>query len=45
MSCDLWRWTIDCEGRPCPGDCDVCVYEETYTIYEDTGTVSVGGEQ
>lgn len=27
MSCDLWRWTEECEGRPCPGDCDLCDYE------------------
>ena len=24
MSCSLYRWTEDCEGIPCPGDCDVC---------------------
>ena len=24
MSCSLYRWTEDCEGRECPGDCDVC---------------------
>ena len=28
MSCSLWRWTKDCEGQPCPGDCDVCGKEE-----------------
>ena len=24
MSCDLWRWTEECDHRPCPGDCDLC---------------------
>lgn len=24
MSCSLWRWTEDCEGQFCPGDCDLC---------------------
>lgn len=24
MSCDLWRWTEECDRRPCPGDCDLC---------------------
>lgn len=24
MSCSLWRWTEECEGKPCPGDCDLC---------------------
>ena len=28
MSCSLWRWTKDCDGKPCPGDCDVCGKEE-----------------
>ena len=28
MSCSLWRWTKDCDGQPCPGDCDVCGKEE-----------------
>lgn len=27
MSCDKWRWTEECEGRPCPGDCDLCNYD------------------
>lgn len=24
MSCSLWRWTEECDSRPCPGDCDLC---------------------
>lgn len=24
MSCSLYRWTEECEGKPCPGDCDIC---------------------
>lgn len=24
MSCSKWRWTEECDSRPCPGDCDYC---------------------
>lgn len=24
MSVSLWRWSEDCEGVPCVGDCDLC---------------------
>lgn len=24
MSVSLYRWTEACEGRECPGDCDLC---------------------
>ena len=24
MSCSLWRWTEECDNRPCCGDCDLC---------------------
>lgn len=24
MSVSLWRWSKECEGRPCCGDCDEC---------------------
>lgn len=24
MSVSKWRYTEQCEGRPCPGDCDLC---------------------
>lgn len=24
MSCSLYRYTEECDGRPCPGDCDLC---------------------
>lgn len=27
MSCSLWRYTEQCEGRPCPGDCDECSFD------------------
>lgn len=27
MSCSKWRWTKACDGRPCPGDCDLCGFE------------------
>ena len=27
MSVSLWRYTEQCEGRPCPGDCDCCEYD------------------
>lgn len=28
MSVSLWRWTENCEGRFCCGDCDECPYNE-----------------
>ena len=28
MSCSLWRWIEECDTHPCPGDCDLCDYEE-----------------
>lgn len=28
MSCSKWRWTESCDYHPCPGDCDLCDYEE-----------------
>lgn len=42
MSVSLWDWRPVCDTRPCPGDCDLCSYEDEYTIYEENGTVSVG---
>lgn len=24
MSCSLWRWSEECDSRPCLGDCDLC---------------------
>lgn len=42
MSCSLWRYTEQCEGRPCPGDCDLCDFDpDEYTI--DNDTVDYGG--
>lgn len=40
MSTDKWKWTEICDTRPCPGDCDLCDYDDeeddTITIkYED----------
>lgn len=29
MSVSLYRWTPDCDGQPCVGDCDKCGKEET----------------
>ena len=26
MSCSLWRWAEECDNRVCPGDCDLCDY-------------------
>lgn len=28
MSVSLWRWTEECDGRFCVGDCDLCTCEE-----------------
>ena len=28
MSCSLWRWTEECDYRPCCGDCDLCEYND-----------------
>lgn len=28
MSVDKWRWSPDCDDRPCPGDCDLCDKED-----------------
>jgi len=27
MSTDKWRYTEECEGQPCAGDCDYCEVE------------------
>lgn len=27
MSISKWRYTEECNGRPCPGDCDHCSFE------------------
>ena len=24
MSVSKWRYSEECEGKPCPGDCDEC---------------------
>lgn len=43
MSVSLWRYTEQCEGRPCPGDCDECSFDpDEYTV--DEPTVSYGGK-
>ena len=28
MSCSLWRYSEECEGQPCNGDCDLCEIEQ-----------------
>lgn len=30
MSCSKWRWTKECDGQLCPGDCDFCSLETAY---------------
>lgn len=37
MSCSKWRWTEECDGQPCVGDCDLCDFypEEDYEDDED----------
>lgn len=32
MSVSKWRYTEDCDGRPCPGDCDHCSFEPLGTL-------------
>lgn len=27
MSVDKWRYTEECDFRPCSGDCDLCEYD------------------
>lgn len=39
MSVSKWRWTEECDGRPCPGDCDVCSF---YPGEEEEGEESEG---
>lgn len=34
MSCSKWKYTEDCDGRPCPGDCDHCSFEPLGTMRE-----------
>ena len=29
MSVSKWAWTKECEGKPCPGDCDLCSFPHT----------------
>ena len=32
MSCDKWKYTENCDGEPCCGDCDLCDYEDDEDI-------------
>jgi hypothetical protein len=32
MSVSKWRYTENCDGAPCPGDCDECGNEEVKTM-------------
>jgi len=34
MSCSKYRWTPDCDGDFCPGDCDLCNKNSEPTIYD-----------
>lgn len=50
MSCSLYRYSEKCDGRPCPGDCDLCDYfpdEEEKDIKDVTdelfGRIMTGG--
>lgn len=36
MSCSLWRWTEECEGIPCCGDCDLCSLDPEDPYEEET---------
>jgi len=27
MSASKWRYTEECDGQPCPGDCDTCNFD------------------
>lgn len=36
MSCSLWRYSDQCEGRLCPGDCEICDYEEENNADDNT---------
>ncbi len=41
MSCSLWNWTPACDTRACPGDCDLCDYDEgDYTTTTNTDNQS-----
>lgn len=38
MSVSLWRYTEDCNGNPCPGDCDLCeknLEDKPHWIYNE----------
>lgn len=37
MSCSLWRWTEECDTRPCVGDCDFCGYNDEDEEEEEDG--------
>ena len=40
MSCSKWRWTEECDSRPCPGDCDLC--EENNEDEDNTDNLGDG---
>ena len=43
MSLDKWAYSPEtCEGRACPGDCDLCDIPEKYGAEEGHGTGYVG---
>lgn len=38
MSVSLWRWSENCKGKPCCGDCDECGEDDEMEVM--TSTVS-----
>ena len=47
MSCSLWRWTPECDGDFCIGDCDYCNKNMEDENEEETITIEASriGEQ
>lgn len=45
MSVSKWQYTEQCEGRPCPGDCDCCDFDpDTVTITPPTVDYKINGK-
>lgn len=42
MSVSKWRYTEECNGRPCPGDCDCCSFEPGDLISRADAIEAVG---
>lgn len=43
MSVSKWRYTEECNGRPCPGDCDHCSFEPADLISRADAIEAVKG--